>query len=58
VDFADILRITDSSSQVNGTIGTISHYTLSYLTAIIKKSVKEIYATQQFALPNKSYMAI
>jgi hypothetical protein len=59
MDFVDIPRITDRTSQVNETIGTVSHYTTFYLTAIIKKkSVKEMYATQQFTLSNTSYMVI
>lgn len=58
MDFA-ILRITDRTSQVNETIGTLSKYTFFYLTAIIKKkSVKKMYATQRFALSNKSCVVI
>lgn len=59
MDFADILRIADRTSQVNETIGTVSQYIFFYLTAIIKKkSVKEMYATQQFALSNKYCVVI
>lgn len=58
MDFADIPRITDSSSQVNGTVGTVSLYTILYLTATIRNTLRTYTERSKFALSNRSFMNI